>query len=328
MSDVLAGGAGATLMERDCLHIAPSDAPFTARMRFHQSWYRRHVLGLRPGPNPAAHGALYGSQLTLSDAEAGGNFLNPAIYAAAERRLAAGPGGVEAQRLRANLLSSQPMCFNLWAPLADDLALATRLVRALPGLPSDLTITGVAFEFAPDRTLHLNDASAFDVFLEYSLPDGRRGFVGVETKLTEPFSPERYGFDERYSRWLAGEGWWWLPGAESSFDNSSYNQLWRNHLLAFAMLRQPDATYAEGYCAVVYPTGDKACAEAIAAYRPLLRPEGAPTLLVWQLEAVVAAWTGRLETTDERAWLAAFHLRYLDLPASEAAWQAFKELRG
>ena len=38
--------------ELDCLHVAPSDTDsFTARMRFHQSWWR-NARNLAPGPNP------------------------------------------------------------------------------------------------------------------------------------------------------------------------------------------------------------------------------------------------------------------------------------
>src|SRR5271167_32634 len=96
-------------MEPDCRHTAPSDDHFTGRMRFHQSWYRRHVLNLPPGPNPAAHGQLYGNMLRAEDGNRGFNFLSEAIYRCAEDRLAENKGAVEPLRFRNNLLSSQPM---------------------------------------------------------------------------------------------------------------------------------------------------------------------------------------------------------------------------
>src|SRR4051794_12990890 len=110
-------------MELDCRHIAPSDDHFTGRMRFHQSWYRRHVLDLPAGPNEAARGQLYGNMLRQDDGSRGFNFLSEPIYRCAEARLAQNRGAVEARRLRNNLLSSQPMCFNLFAPLKFDLRL-------------------------------------------------------------------------------------------------------------------------------------------------------------------------------------------------------------
>lgn len=73
-----------TFPEDGCLHIAPSDGPFTARMRFHQSWYRHTVLALPPGPNPAARGALYGNILRPEDGRRGRNFLTETIHAVAQ----------------------------------------------------------------------------------------------------------------------------------------------------------------------------------------------------------------------------------------------------
>jgi hypothetical protein len=130
-------------MESNCKHIAPSDEQFTARMRFHQSWYRQHVLGLPPGPSPRADGALYGNMLCEKDGAAGWNFVTSAVHAFAEDCYAKDPTHIEPRRLRNNLLSSQPMCFNLFAPLALDLNLATQLVAALPGLEHITCVTAV-----------------------------------------------------------------------------------------------------------------------------------------------------------------------------------------
>jgi len=310
-------------LEAACHHVAPADDEFTARMRFHQSWYRHHVLRLAPGPNPAARGEPYGNILLEQDGLAGRNFLTPEVHAYVEARVREDPTGLEPKRLRNNLLSSQPMCFNLLAPLAGDLVLATRLVGQLPGLPRNLQVTAVRFEYAPVRASHLQDNTAFDAMVEYVLPGGDRGFVGVETKLTEPFSRKRYAFDARYSRWRGQPDWWWLPGAESSFGEKSYNQLWRNHLLAFAMLHQRAPVYRHGYCAVVYHDGDLACEQALQAYRRTLRPEAAHTLLEWRLSGLVHLWEGLLAGCEQRQWIDDFRLRYLDLEASQRAWEAF-----
>jgi hypothetical protein len=48
--------------------------------------------------------------------------------------LAQGSGVIEPFRLLRNMLSSQPMCFNLFGPLVYDAALATRLLRVFPKL--------------------------------------------------------------------------------------------------------------------------------------------------------------------------------------------------
>lgn len=69
--------------EPDCHHLSPSEnrkSSFTGRMRFHQSWYRRAVLGLNPGPNPNARGKIYGNILKAEDGWQGKNYLTPEIF--------------------------------------------------------------------------------------------------------------------------------------------------------------------------------------------------------------------------------------------------------
>ena len=311
--------------EPGCKHFSASvdKDPFTARMRFHQSWYRRTVLNLDPGPNPHAWGEIYGNMLCAKDAIEGKNFLSPEIFVLARERFPPSPGSTSASRLYNNLLGSQTMCFNLFGSLVDK-ELATRLVRRLPGIPEDVVVTNLSFEYAPDKAVHLSDETSFDAFLAYERPNGARGFVGIETKLTEPFSQHDYDFTGRYARWAGGERWWWKSGAEASFRNKSYNQLWRNQLLAYAMLDRPSPQFTEGYCAVVFPLGDAACKRAVEAYRRLLLPSGERTLLEWPLEVMVEAWTPALDSEAERRWFDDFQTRYLRLVASEAAWQSFR----
>lgn len=45
-------------MEKDCEHIAPHDDGFTARLRFYQSWYRKHVLGASARAKPECQGRV------------------------------------------------------------------------------------------------------------------------------------------------------------------------------------------------------------------------------------------------------------------------------
>ncbi len=86
------------------------------------------------------------------------------------------------------MLSSQPMCFNLFGPLVQDHALATQLARALWG-EHIAQVTDVRIEWAPEpRQEYLDDNTSFDAFIEYRDTDGGLGFVAIETKLTEPFS--------------------------------------------------------------------------------------------------------------------------------------------
>lgn len=287
------------------------DAPFTRQMRRHQSWYRAEVLKLPYGVGPQRGGNPYGNMLTPVDAERGANFLTPAIHDVARRRLAKGIGVIEPYRLLHNMLSSQPMCFNLFGPLVDDLGLATRLLSAL--LPGEVQqVEAVRIEWAPEpASAFLGDRTAFDAFIAYRQPDGQRAFIGFETKLTEPFSQSDYD-GPAYRRWMDEQAPW-LPGSGAAATHRRHNQLWRDHLLAVALARQPG--WAKGRLALVRHSLDRECEATVAAYRRLLR-QGDDTFVDLRLDAVVEVWGRVLETEAERAWLEAFRLRYLDLAAS------------
>lgn len=309
-------------LENDCKHVAPSDGEFKGRLRFHQSWYRHHALGLSPGPNPQAGGELYGSMLTDSDGQRGFNFLTDEIYGFAAQRLSEGEGAIEPDRLRRNLLSSQPMCFNLFGPLHADLHLATRLISTLPGVPRGLKVRDVQVEY--DGEGLLGDRTAFDAFVEYELENGDLGFIAVETKLTEPFSQKEYP-SKRYTDWFARDNGWWLPGSETDFPNPETNQLWRDHLLTFAVLRQSPGKYKEAFCAVVYHDLDEGCPAAIKAYRRKLTEAGQATLLEWPLGKILSSWHPSADTRQQSDWLSALRLRYVDVNASELAWSKYRE---
>lgn len=308
-------------LEFQCSHVAPKECGFRARMRFHQSWYRRHVLNLPPGPNPHACNELYGSMLCKEDGLAGGNFVNAVVHAFAEQRIALDDENIEVGRLRNNMLASQTMCFNLFASLAVDMELATRLIVGLPGMEQVARVTDVRLEYAPPKETHLKDRTSFDAWVEYERANGMRGFLGIETKLTEPFSQNHYDFGPGYRRWQEEPSWWWVPGAEAHFSDKRYNQLWRNHLLAFAHRHQPETVYSECFSAVISHPKDNGCNNSINAYEKHLLPEGRSTLLEWPLDDLVRRWMEYAKTAEEQDWLQSLYLRYLDLEASEASWQ-------
>jgi hypothetical protein len=223
------------------------------------------------------------------------------------------------------MLSSQPMCFNLFGPLKYDLELATRLMQGLPGFPGDAEVTRVCFEYAPDKASHLDDRTTFDAYVEYHRPGNIRGFIGIETKLIEPFSQKSYPFAPGYARWKTSPNWWWDAEEKVSFPDMRFNQLWRNHLLGFAMLSQAERQYDEGLVAVVWHPKDTQCTKAMEAYREHLTRPGNASLMEWSLEQVVSSWTSTALDESHQHWLKAFHTRYLALDGSEPYWQAFRD---
>jgi len=290
------------------------DAIFKARMRLHQSWYRANILRMPYGTGPkSTDTSHYGNMLTRPDGEAGHNFLTPQIAQTARDRVAQG-GGAEPYRLFHDMLSSQPMCFNLFGPLVKDHVLACRLLSAL--VPETVAeVTRVAIEWAPQPAeAYLNDRTSFDAFIEYRTLDGHQCALGIETKLTEPFSQNEYD-GERYRRWMRVQGTPWRPDAETTVHDIQHNQLWRDHLLAFAMRHQPDSPYTKTRLMVIYHPEDRDCAHVMSGYRKLLR-EDDDTLIVMPLDRLVQDWTTVIADGPQRAWIQDFHVRYLELERS------------
>jgi hypothetical protein len=289
-------------------------------MRFHQSWYRANILRVPCGVGPKRMSkTYYGNMLREADGERGVNFLTPQIFDGVRRRLAIRRGAIDEFRLLCNLLSSQSMCFNLFAPLVEDLRLAKDLIRAL--LPEEIgRVRKVWLEFVPEPARdYLNDRTSFDVYIYYTRPDGERAFIGIETKLSESFTQKVYA-NPRYLEWTRQEDSPWPQESWSSLLEPQFNPLWRNHLLAIALKNASPLGFSAGRLMLVYHPGDVHMQETLAAYRALLKPED-DTFLAISLDQLVKRWRDAVERPADREWLADFSLRYLELEASEAEFE-------
>jgi hypothetical protein len=292
------------------------DTPFVARMRLHQSWYRAAVLRVDygKGPTKGPKAAPLGSMLDDQGAANGTNFLTPEIRSVYRDH---DKTGVEPFRCERNMLSSQPMCFNIFGPLLADRALAEVLMRALVPSPVD-NVREVEIEHAP-AARYLDDKTAFDGFISYERVGGGRGFVAIETKLTEPFSPKNPDADA-YVELTTKFGDTWPEDAHAALGDPRWFQVWRNHLLAHELLADPKAGFDEGYSAVVRHPMDSECAAAVGSYQQLLTESGRASFLDLPLDRVIDAWRPLVaQQPARRTWLDAFHARYLALDLS-AAW--------
>jgi hypothetical protein len=286
-------------------------------MRFHQSWYRSRVLKAPygVGPRPASKTFL-GNMLTLTDGERGLNFLTPHCFTIAKRRMAEDRVRIEPFRLQCNLLSSQALGFNLFAPLVDDRELAGRFLQAiLPGDP--LEVTRVALVYAPPPAQeYLNDRTLLDACLQYTLSGDKLGFVGVVTRLVEETIPKLFA-SPRYRELTMHTGSPWLEDSLPNLVQPEISPLWHAQLLIEAMLRYPHSRYVRGHLIFVVHPQDQASAQAAQTYREWLHPENANTLEVLPLDQLVERWQALVETPAQQRWLADFPQRYLDLSASE-----------
>jgi len=115
----------------------PGDNAWARGCRLLQGWWREEIRALPPGPRTRNVGdRLVVSMLGL-DAPAEANFLTEDAYRAALDRLAdtSGSGIVAEDRLRRNLLSSQPACFNLFGPFVELPSLLLPWVQSIDRAP-------------------------------------------------------------------------------------------------------------------------------------------------------------------------------------------------
>lgn len=302
-----------------------NDSLFTARMRFHQSWYRAVVLRVPygTGPDPSSTREL-GNMLTRESGAKGLNFLTPEIFKVVKCRLDDPHGTVDKYRLLHNMLSSQPMCFNLFGPLVVDHDFATEFFKLI--LPDEVKkVVDVKIEYAPEPACeYLDDRTAFDAFVEFIRTDDKYGFVGIETKLTEPFSQKHYD-TPTYRRWTGLDDSPWSKESWSRIADISHNQLWRDHLLTVALRHHPKpcihpkSPYACSFLMLVRHPEDEQCTQTVGTYKGLLKPED-NSFLDYPLHKLVDKMELCQQDAHHKSWLAAFRKRYLDIYVSEKEW--------
>lgn len=295
----------------------PGDTRFRASARLLQSLWRADRK-LPIGPHVAEDGTIrdLGSRLTREDAKKGANFLSSdlarlARYESVYRE----PGAmIEQDRLWANMLSSQTLCFNLFGDLKHDREKASRVLRSL--WPDFIdTVDDVLFEHSPGRGVgrFTADGSAFDVVILGKTSDGRRSFVAIEVKytesMTEPPAPHRSRYD------ALSEACGVFKDARSlCLRAMPLQQIWREHLLTRAMLRE--GLYDVGLFLVVHPERNQQASEAVAAYSKQLVSES-PLECGFSSTTIEALLAARRAKGDAD-FADAFHARYLDIERVEA----------
>ncbi len=165
-------------------------------------------------------------------------------------------------RIFDDLLSSQPLCFNLFGEMQRDLDLASRVFAVLIDDPT-VKVTAIEFEHSPGRgdLRFTGDHSAFDVFVAYTSGATTKGFVAIEVKYAESLGGAPARHRPRYDQVADAMGVF-LPEARAELRQPPLEQLWRDHLLAGSLLLDKGSGFDEGLFAVVYPEGNTSCGTA------------------------------------------------------------------
>ncbi len=268
------------------------------------SWRARNGL-----PIGTMRGKTRGATLAMPFAQQSlANYLTPTIKEVVRREVldpARSKGKLFGRpRIFDSLLSSQPLCFNLFGELTEDLGLATSVLADLTGGAMG-RVMSIDFEHSPGRgdPRYTGDRSAFDVFVRYQTPAGGRGFLGIEVKYHEGLGEKEAEHRARYDEVAASMGVF-RPDRLGDLKLRPLQQIWRDHLLAGALTAVDG--YDQGLFVFLHPEGNNRCSDAVTGYRACLSdPE---TFRAWTLEAVIAA----LRRHCDAPWIDAFFERYLD----------------
>jgi len=223
---------------------------------------------------------------------------------------------IDEERLHENLVSSQPLAFNLFGPLKKDPALASAVLSRVIG--HDLCVTRIEFEYSPGRgdPAFTGDRSASDVHIEYESRDGKRGFFGIEVKFHENLTPQvpAENYRRRYSEVAAAMGCF-VSESEAALRDPTLEQLWRDHLLVGSHLLHQPLGFDEGQFVLLYPEINESCRDAEAAYRHALTDDS--TFASWRLESFVDA----MARETNAPWVDDIRGRYLEFTPVNRAWQ-------
>ena len=280
---------------------------FQWRLRLLQSLWREEK-GLSAGED---HGKARGARLAMPAAkDTLSNYLTPNIREVVRRELD-NPGDklYGAPRIYENLLSSQPLCFNLFGELTLDLDLAT---RALADMSEGriARVSAIDFEFSPGRkdSRYTGDRSAFDVYVRYETRSGGKGFAGIEVKYHESLNigEERAHYEEHGERYdeIAEAMGCFHEAKLDGLRGSRLQQIWRDHLL-MGVHKDVDG-FEDAFFVLLHPEANSWFSEAVQEYRQCLSDDG--SFRSWTLEDLVE----RLMAHSSAEWIRDFHRRYLD----------------
>ena len=301
-------------------HVAVAgDRVWQSRLRLLQALWRKQ-RNLPMGSYVPGRGPRKGQQIPLGSRiqmpfarEQGSNFLTGIIWRRVQEEIRTTEEMhpperlIIAPRIYEDLLSSQPLCFNLFAELGEDRDLATRVAQRLwPDVVGDGRVTGIEFEWSPGRqkAKYLNNGSAFDACIHFVSAGGtKKGFVGIETKYHESLVGKPATMKARY-RQVAEASNVFEDVRAPGLKRLPLQQIWLDHLLALSML-EPGNDWSSGKFVLLFPETNDACTAAARDYRAQLQDDS--TFQGLTMEAVVTA----LKSETDASWVTDFEDRYL-----------------
>lgn len=274
-----------------------SDNAFTRKARLLQSMYRVEI-GEDEGVGPTKGSKQkYGNMISGGEIS-GKNFLMKETFEYAKERVEKKKKEktvetIDGFRLFNNLLSSQPMAFNLFHPLIlllkQEPAVVTLAIRSVFRNFPVFEVTEIGLEFIPTPIeKYTNDKSAMDAYIRFVDNKGGKHIIAIETKYTDVLGVNEASRCEEQKQMLIDTGLFsadfegLLMGGKVKL-----TQIYRNLLLTEKYRIEEELK--DSYSVVLSPKDHPSTEEEIKSVTEYLKPEYANKLSAVALEDFVDA---------------------------------------
>lgn len=254
----------------------------------------------------------YGNFLKLDFAkETGANFLTNEIFEIVKSEIQnkhIEGKVIKEPRIWNNLLSSQPLAFNLFGELNLNLELATSVFKELYPEREINRISTIEFEYSPGRRnpKYTGDSSAFDVFVEYENILSQKCFFGIEVKYAEDLNDKPATHKDSYIKISKESGIYEMTNLPK-LKEKPIQQIWRDHLLALSLF-VTNNNYSVGDFIYLYPLRNKNCELGIEKYKSTFKKFSENHFKPLTIEKLVDA----IKSFCKDEWIFEFENRYLD----------------
>ena len=182
---------------------------FTQKCRELQGAYRER-MGEPMGVGPRQNSPNKQINMLVKGEETGKNFVNEFTFNHAKYRVENKDAAetIDGYRLFNNMLSSQPMAFNLFCPFRQMLEegkveTVSNIFKAIFPDKHIGEVTKVELEFLYTKIEdYLNDHTAMDAIVRYNDTDGKPAFIAIETKYTDVLGENTGSKRAYYDKWI------------------------------------------------------------------------------------------------------------------------------
>ena len=290
---------------------------FTKRCRLLQSLYREEIQEPM-GVGPWKTSKTKQISMIANGENTGRNFVNSFTFDYAKHRVEGKKRNetIDEYRLFNNLLSSQPMAFNLFCPFMEMLkngkkGLVTKIISSVFPELSIGEVTKVEPEFLHrDVENYLNDRTAMDAIIRYTDESMRPCFIAIETKYTDVLGTKSARDTDQQKSLIKQLGYFKADSEEGLLKGEKpISQIYRNFLLS-ECYRIKEPAY-DCISIVLSPKDHPTTEEEVKSLQDELLPEYKHKIQALSLEDFVDR-TLKVCPPEEAATFIWFKNRYLN----------------